>query len=142
MPCLQEKTWNFAARMARMISMTIPPSSEKALQGANLIVCLAAKTDYVGTREKTRDLVRAQSSRCKAAYAYVSAGVGESTTDTVCGGQAVIAENGVVLAENKLFQRDSQMILTDIDVEMLSGLRLADTEFGEAAVFSADTALR
>ena len=123
----------FSVEFGNELEMTIPPSSEKALQGANLIVCLAAKTDYVGTREKTRDLVRAQSSRCKAAYAYVSAGVGESTTDTVCGGQAVIAENGVVLAENKLFQRDSQMILTDIDVEMLSGLRLADTEFGEAA---------
>ncbi|MBR4415533.1 MAG: hypothetical protein IKS67_02100, partial [Victivallales bacterium] len=61
------------------LEMTIPPSSEKALHGANLIVCLAAKADYVGTREKTRDLVRIQSERCKAAYAYVSAGVGEST---------------------------------------------------------------
>ncbi|MBR5079675.1 MAG: NAD(+) synthase [Victivallales bacterium] len=115
------------------LEMTIPPSSEKALHGANLIVCLAAKTDHVGTREKTRDLVRVQSERCKAAYAYVSAGVGESTTDTVCGGQAVIAENGVILAENKMFQRNSQLILTDIDVEMLSALRVADTDFGEAA---------
>ena len=115
------------------LEMTIPPSSEKALHGANLIVCLAAKADHVGTREKTRDLVRIQSERCKAAYAYVSAGVGESTTDTVCGGQAIIAENGVVLAENKMFQRDSQLILTDIDVEMLSALRVADTDFGDAA---------
>ena len=116
----------FAVEFGNEFEKTMPSSSEKALQGANLIVCLAAKTDYVGTREKTRDLVRVQSSRCKAAYAYVSAGVGESTTDTVCGGQAIIAENGVVLAENKMFQRDSQMILTDIDTETLNAVRQAD----------------
>ena len=122
----------FAVEFGNEFEKTMPSSSEKALQGANLIVCLAAKTDYVGTREKTCDLVRVQSSRCKAAYAYVSAGVGESTTDTVCGGQAIIAENGVVLAENKLFQCESKMILTDIDTETLNAARLADHEFGEA----------
>ena len=122
----------FAVEFGNELEMTIPPSSKKALQGVNVIICLDAKTDHVGTREYTRDLVRIQSSRCKAAYAYVSAGVGESTTDAVCGGQAIIAENGAVLAENKMFQRGSQMILMDIDVEMLSGLRLADTAFGEA----------
>ncbi len=122
----------FAVEFGNELEMTIPPSSKKAVLGANVIICLDAKTDHVGTREHTRDLVRIQSERCKAAYAYVSAGEGESTTDAVCGGQAIIAENGVVLAENKLFQRDSQMILTDIDVDMLSGLRLADTDFGEA----------
>ena len=122
----------FAVEFGDELEMTIPPSSGNALAGANLIVCLAAKADHVGTREKTRDWVRIQSERCKAAYAYVSAGVGESTTDAVCGGQAIIAENGAILAENKMFQRDSQMILTDIDVEMLSALRVADTEFGKA----------
>ncbi len=121
----------FAVEFGNELEMTIPPSSKKALQGVNVIICLDAKTDHVGTREYTRDLVRIQSERCKAAYAYVSAGVGESTTDTVCGGQAIIAENGVILAENKMFQRDSQMILTDIDTETLNAARLADHEFGE-----------
>lgn len=121
----------FAVEFGNELEMTIPPSSEKALLGANVIICLDAKTDHVGTREHTRDLVRIQSERCKAAYAYVSAGVGESTTDAVCGGQAIIAENGVILAENKMFQRDSQMILTDIDTEFLNAARLADHEFGD-----------
>ena len=122
----------FAVEFGNELEKTMPSSSEKALAGANLIVCLAAKADHVGTREKTRDLVRIQSERCKVAYAYVSAGVGESTTDAVCGGQAIIAENGVILAENKMFQRDSQMILTDVDMEALNAARLADHEFGEA----------
>ena len=121
----------FAIEFGNELEKTMPSSSEKALLGANVIICLDAKTDHVGTREHTRDLVRIQSERCKAAYAYVSAGVGESTTDAVCGGQAIIAENGVILAENKMFQRDSQMILTDIDTEFLNAARLADHEFGD-----------
>ena len=48
-------------------------------------------------RLRGSDLVRNQSGRCLAAYAYASAGPGESTSDLVFGGHCLIAENGLVL---------------------------------------------
>lgn len=94
----------------------IPPSSYHALYGANLILNLSASNDVVGKGEYRRDLVKQQSARCMAGYAYVSAGQNESTTDVVFGGHSIIAENGLMLDEIK-FPQDSAIVVSDLDVE-------------------------
>ena len=70
-----------------------------------------------------------QSARCMAAYVYASAGVHESTTDMVFSGHLMIAENGSMLAERRNYNRKSEIIYADIDVERLNMQRLSEGNF-------------
>lgn len=80
--------------------MPIPPSSLQAAAGANLLLNLSASNELVGKAAWRETLIRSQSGRCVAAYAYASAGPTESTTDVVFGGHCLIAECGSVLAQS------------------------------------------
>jgi NAD+ synthase (glutamine-hydrolysing) len=105
--------------------MPIPPSSLQALAGANLLLNLSASNELIGKAAWRETLVRSQSGRCLAAYAYASAGPSESTTDVVFGGHCMIAENGALLAESERVGRDGcgwlehSSATADIDLERL-----------------------
>ena len=107
----------------------VPPSGELALAGANVIVNLSASDALVGKGDYRRNLVMNQSARCMAAYVYASAGVHESTTDMVFSGHLMIAENGSMLAENKSYSRESEIIYADVDVQRLNMQRLSEGSF-------------
>lgn len=107
----------------------VPPSSQQALAGANVLLNLSASNELLGKATYRRDLVRQQSARCLAAYAYVSAGPGESTTDVVYSGHAMIAENGTLLAEGHRMQLQSQVIVADVDVERVEHERTRNSSF-------------
>lgn len=109
----------------------LPPSQFQAAAGANVLINLSASNALVSKAAYRRDLVRQQSARCMAAYIYSSAGVHESSTDTLYGGHAIIAENGVILEENSRFQRESEIIYADIDIDRLSGARLSEGSFAD-----------
>ena len=81
----------------------VPPSAEAALAGATVLVNLSGSPITVGRAEDRKLLCRSASSRCLAAYVYAAAGLGESTTDLSWDGQAMIYENGVLLAETDRF---------------------------------------
>jgi NAD+ synthase (glutamine-hydrolysing) len=98
----------------------IPPSSFAALAGATVLVNLSASNVVIGKAGYRRQLVSQQSARCLAAYVYSSAGAGESTTDLAWDGQALIAENGELLVESERFQRRSQLVTADVDLERLA----------------------
>lgn len=106
--------------------MPIPPSSRQVAAGANLILNLSASNELVGKADWRRVLVKSQSGRCLAAYAYASAGPSESTTDLVFGGHCMIAENGSLLAESMRVGDSSQQPVqhtwatADIDLQRLA----------------------
>ncbi len=77
--------------------------------------------------------MRGQSARCLAAYAYASAGPGESSTDLVFSGHSLIAENGLLLAETERFRFDSQLVLADVDLARLRSERARSSSFATAA---------
>ncbi len=106
-----------------------PPSGYLALSGANVIVNLSASDALVGKSEYRRNLVLNQSARCMAGYVYASAGVHESTTDMVCSGHLLIAENGSLMAEENKFSRESEIIYADIDVQRLNMQRISEGSF-------------
>ena len=106
-----------------------PPSGFLALTGAQVIVNLSASDALVGKADYRRNLVLNQSARCMAGYVYASAGVHESTTDMVCSGHLIIAENGSKLAEENRFSRDSEIIYADIDVKRLTMQRISEGDF-------------
>ncbi|MCW8858409.1 MAG: NAD(+) synthase [Deltaproteobacteria bacterium] len=110
-----------------------PPSGSQALAGATLILNLSASPEILGKESYRRALVAAQSARCLAAYAYASAGPNESTTDLVFSGHSLIAENGQILVESERFQFDSQLILTDVDLDRLVGERQRNSTFASGA---------
>jgi NAD+ synthase (glutamine-hydrolysing) len=107
----------------------VPPSSDMALAGANLLLNLSASSEYLGKSEYRRNLVVSQSARCHAAYLYSSAGAGESSTDFIMSGHCIIAENGRVLEESRRFSFNTQIIIADIDVEKLNSERLKNSSF-------------
>ena len=109
-----------------------PPSGELCLAGANLILNPSASNELLGKMPYRRDLVKQQSARCLAAYAYASAGPGESSTDVVYSGHSLIAENGAIIAESDRFKFDTQLIFADVDLERLSHERLLNSSFSAA----------
>lgn len=107
----------------------IPPSSELCMAGANLIFNLSASNELIGKHQYRQSLISQQSARCIAGYVYSSAGFGESSTDLVFSGNAVIAENGNILNSAKRFSIEEQLVISEIDVENLQNDRLVDTSF-------------
>ena len=111
----------------------IPPSNRAALEGAELIFNLSASNDLVGKNDYLRHLVVGQSARCNCAYIYAGCGYGESTQDVVFGGKAFIAENGHLLAEASPFSTESQLIATEVDLDILRSERQTNTSFAQCA---------
>ncbi len=111
-----------------------PPSSIAAINGANVIVNLSASNELIGKHTYLMDLIKHQSAHCIAAYVYASCGYGESTTDLVFGGNAVIAENGKMLAEGERFSTQPQMSIADIDIAALENERRVNGSFADSMV--------
>ena len=111
-----------------------PPSNSMASSGANIIFNLSASNELIGKAEYREELVRTQSARCMGAYVYTSSGVGESTTDTVFGGHAIIAEYGSTLVQSKRFAMQSSIITADIDIEKLNWLRVNESSFYDSDI--------
>ena len=111
----------------------VPPSSLLATQGADVIVNISASNELIGKHKYRQSLLAQQSARCIAGYIYSSAGFGESTTDVVFAGNAMIYENGSLLAEAKRFCLEKQLIISEIDIERLHTERRNNTSFATCA---------
>ena len=116
----------------------VPPSSYATLAGATVLLNLSASNVTIGKSDWRHALCKAHSGRCIAAYAYAAAGPGESTTDLALDGQAMIYENGNLLAEAPRFAQEPQLILADIDLQRLAMDRLRQNTFGDNADAHAD----
>jgi len=126
-----KKDMTFGIEICEDLWAVTPPSNHMASNGANLLFNLSASNELIGKSEYREELVRTQSGRCMAAYVYSSAGVGESTTDTVFGGHAIISEYGSTLAQNERFSLKSNLITADVDLERLRWLRLNESSYGD-----------
>lgn len=95
-----------------------PVSNYLAKAGATLICNLSASDEVIGKDSYRRQLVSNQSARLVAGYIYCSAGDGESTQDMVFSGHNIIAENGFILAESRLFENG--ITISEIDFKKLA----------------------
>ncbi len=111
----------------------IPPSTYAALAGAQVIVNLSASNDLIGKYAYLRSLIAQQSARAICAYVYAGAGYGESSTDLVFDGKAIIAENGTILAANQRWQSHPQISVADIDIDAIDRDRMHNTTFADCA---------
>lgn len=112
--------------------LTAPVSYNQSLclNGANIILNLAAFNQTAGKYDYYKNLMLTDSLRLNCGYVLASAGIGESTTDTVFSGFSVITENGKIIAENKPFG-ENNMIVSEIDVKMLCCERRKNTGFNQ-----------
>ncbi|MDE5786150.1 MAG: NAD(+) synthase, partial [Duncaniella sp.] len=111
----------------------VPPSNTMALKGARVIFNLSASDDLIGKYDYLRSLVTQQSARLIAAYAYSSAGWGESSTDLTFDGKALIAENGRLLAEAPRWTGEEKAVIADVDIEAIDRDRMHMMTFVDCA---------
>lgn len=104
-----------------------PPSIRHTMAGATIIANLSASDEVTGKSIYRRDLVAGQSARLICGYIYADAGEGESSTDLVYSAHNMIAENGRMLAEAKLFI--NQTVYGDIDLDRIKNERRKMTTY-------------
>ena len=102
----------------------IPPSAQAALAGATVLANLSGSPVTIGRAADRALLARSASARCLAAYVYSAAGEGESSTDLAWDGQAMIFENGRLLAESERFGTGDRRCVADVDLDLLRAERL------------------
>lgn len=122
----------FGVELGEDVWSPTPPSTDWALAGAELIFNLSASSELVGKHAYLKKLMAQQSARTITGYVYSGAGYGESTQDVVYGGDALIYENGTLLAEGERFSLDSRMQMAEIDVDRLRSERRNNTMFMNA----------
>ncbi|MBU3809960.1 MAG: NAD(+) synthase [Candidatus Phocaeicola faecipullorum] len=119
----------FGIEICEDVWAPVPPSSELVLKGAEIIFNMSADTENISKHQYLRSLLAQQSARCLAGYVFSSCGFGESTTDVVFAGNALVYENGSLLAESERFSFSEQLVISEIDVERLRSERLVNTTF-------------
>lgn len=108
-----------------------PPSTTLSVAGADIIANLSATNEVIDKHAFLISLIKERSSRCKCGYVYASAGLGESSTDLVFSGNAIIAEDGNILCKSDRFVRKPGFAIADIDVEKLRNTRQRQSSFGQ-----------
>jgi len=123
------RNYCFGLELCEDLWSPLPPSTQLAVQGAELIFNLSSSNCVTGKHDFRRQMITQQSARVHCGYVYTSSGVGESTTDVVFSGSTYIAENGDILEVGERFMRESSMVITELDVERLRTDRQRNTNF-------------
>ena len=119
----------FGVEICEDVWAPIPPSNNLTMAGADIILNCSASDELIGKHAYLRSLLAQQSARTMSGYVYSSCGFGESTQDVVYGGNAMIFENGLLLAEGERFSLQPQMQIAQIDVERLRTERHTNSTF-------------
>ena len=111
----------------------ISPSSFHALNGAEVILNLAASPEQTGKKRSRTEQIKAHSAAGKCIYAYVSAGCTESTSDLVFSGYSAVAENGEILAESANVVDTDYLLMQDCDLGRIRAERRRNATFRNCA---------
>ena len=122
----------FGVEICEDVWAPVPPSNNLTLAGADIIFNCSASNELTGKHKYLLNLLMQQSARTICGYVYASSGFGESTQDVVYGGNAMIFENGHLLAEGERFSLQPQIQVAQIDVDRLRTDRMDNTTFVNA----------
>ena len=122
----------FGVEICEDVWAPTPPSNTLALAGADVVFNLSASDELIGKHVYLKSLLAQQSARTMTGYVYSGCGYGESTQDVVYGGNAIVYENGKLLAESERFSFEPQLVIAQVDVERLRSERRANTTFVNA----------
>ena len=125
--------YTFAIEIGEDINAAVSPGSILAVKGAELIFSPSASYETAGKYDFLKEQCKQQSARSISGYIYSGCGYGESSGDTVFAGNALIAENGKIINSSKRFSTESQLVISEIDVEKLRFRRMSNTTFGDTS---------
>lgn len=121
--------FNFSVEVCEDLWAPLPPSTQTAIEGADIILNASSSNELIGKANWRKNLISQYSGRVIAAYCYASSGPGESTTDTVYSGHSMIAEYGEILSESERFKREGEIIISDIDISFIRHERQRSSSF-------------
>lgn len=113
----------FGVEIGEDMHALISPSTIAVQNGAKLIFNLSATVQTAGKYELVQEFVRNHSQRLKTAYIYSSAGFGESTTDCVFAGDAMVVECGEIIDSARLLCVVEQLVVADVDISLIGRQR-------------------
>ena len=119
----------FSVEICEDVWATIAPSTHCALNGAEVIFNLSADNESIGKHKLLLEVLMQQSFKCICAYVFSSCGFGESTTDSVFAGNAIITEFNSLLAEGSRFSLKPQLVISDIDIDLIRHSRRINTTY-------------
>jgi len=114
---------NVGIELCEDMWVPIPPSAQMALNGATVLVNLASPPAGVGKADARRLMARSESARCNAAYVFVAAGWGESTTDASWDAHAMVYECGDLLGQSERFAQGATGTTVDVDLRRIVNAR-------------------
>ena len=123
----------FGIELCEDLWAPLPPSTMLSVEGAEIILNLSASNELLSKREYRQQLISQQSARCQCGYVYVSAGMGESSSDLVFSGHSVIAYCGTVIRENEGYLADNYLMRADIDIDRIRADRMKQSSFADCA---------
>ena len=126
---VNNKNISFAVEISEDLEDANAISVCHAANGANIIFNLASSNEVVGRSKYRHELIKNHSRKNICAYVYASSGIGESTSDLVFSGASMIYEVGHKLAENSLYDFNSNLVFADVDVEKLANLRSRNNNY-------------
>ncbi len=129
--CRDLPGFNLFVEICEDLWSAVPPSTFGALAGATVLANLSASNITVGKSDYRRALCAAHSARTMSAYLYTAAGLGESTTDLAWDGQALIYENGDLLAQSARFPNGDELVCADVDLGRLIADRSDMSSWGD-----------
>ena len=106
----------FAVTFAEDTAAPVSTAALAAMAGAEIVVELGAENAQIGAREARRAKMLAISDASVCAYFRVSAGKDESTADLVYAGEAMMALNGSMVAENSAIADGDYLLVADVDL--------------------------
>lgn len=123
----------FGIELCEDLWAPLPPSTMLSVEGAEIILNLSASNELLSKREYRQQLISQQSARCQCGYVYVSAGMGESSSDLVFSGHSVIASCGTVIRESEGYLADDYLMTADVDVDRIRADRMKQSSFADCA---------
>lgn len=123
----------FGIELCEDLWAPLPPSTMLSVSGAEIILNLSASNELLSKREYRQQLISQQSARCQCGYVYVSAGMGESSSDLVFSGHSVIASCGTVIRENEGYLADNYLMTADVDIDRIRADRMKQSSFADCA---------
>ena len=128
-----------AVEMGEELFSAFPQGRNLAAKGSTVLLNLSCAGTEVLASSRCRERILTRSRESIALYARVSAGVYESTTDSVCSGHCIAAANGKLLLDSEKFCRSGKVWSVDFDCGSLASERIGDPFFREDVTASLES---
>lgn len=113
----QDSCFCISAEVGNDLFTVLPPSTNHCAHGATINVNLSSLSEIAERKNYRRLTVSAYSNKVSCAYIYCESSFGESSTDDVYAAHNLIAENGKILKESKLF--GNGYLVCDVDCQAI-----------------------